>query len=42
MKIILLDSQNNYVERSNWLLECQNFLLIQNNIVCRCVYNKIS
>jgi len=26
LKIILLDHQNNYVESSNWWLECQNFL----------------
>jgi len=26
LKIILLDHQNNYVERSSWLLECYNFL----------------
>jgi len=27
-KVILLNCQNNYAERSNWLLECQNFLFI--------------
>jgi len=27
LKIILLDHKNNDVGRSNWLLECQNFLL---------------
>lgn len=26
LKIILLGHQNNYVERSSWLLECRNFL----------------
>ena len=26
LKIILLDYQNNYIEYSNWLLECQHFL----------------
>jgi len=26
LKIILLDDQNNYVGRSSWLLDCQNFL----------------
>jgi hypothetical protein len=33
VKVILIEYQNNYVERSNWFLECRNFLQHRLNII---------